>query len=110
MILPVVHFLSYIFEYIPLIKLSLLSLCIVFPKWKFYSFRKNSIVIPSLQRDSGGPLMCQLPGQDNWTLFGITSLGVTLLGIQCGAVGSPGVYTRVVNYIDWIQNILNWND
>ena len=42
--------------------------------------------------------MCQLPGQENWKLFGITSWGY-----QCGAVGSPGV----INYIDWIQDILN---
>ena len=46
--------------------------------------------------------MCQIPGQDNWKLFGITSWSH-----QCGAVDSPGVYTRVINYIDWIQNILD---
>ena len=46
--------------------------------------------------------MCQLPGQDNWKLFGITSWGN-----QCAAVGSPGVYTRVINYLDWIQNIMD---
>ena len=49
--------------------------------------------------------MCQIPGQDNWKLFGIFSYLE-----QCGAVGSPAVFTRVVNYIDWIQNILNQND
>ena len=42
----------------------------------------------SLQGDSGGLLVCQFPGQDNWKLFGITSWGY-----QCGAVGSLGVYT-----------------
>ena len=56
----------------------------------------------SLQGDSEGPLMCQLPGQDNWKLFGISSIGR-----QCAAVGSPAIYTRVINYIDWIQNILD---
>ena len=55
-----------------------------------------------LQGDSGGPFMCQLPGQNTWKLFGITSWGN-----QCGAVGSPGVYTRVISYLDWIQNILD---
>ena len=52
--------------------------------------------------DSGGPLMCQLPGQDNWNLFGISSIGR-----QCAAVGSPAIYTPVKKYIDWIQNILD---
>ena len=65
---------------------------------------KNMHIL-SLQGDSGGPLMCQLPGQDNWKLFGISSWSR-----QCAAVGSPGVYTRVVNYLDWIQNILDQED
>ena len=64
-----------------------------------------TLVLSSLQGDSGGPLMCQIPGQDNWKLFGITSWA-----IQCGAVHSPTVYTRVVKYIDWIQNILEQED
>ena len=29
----------------------------------------------SLQGDYGGPLMCRLPGQENWKLFGIASWG-----------------------------------
>ena len=64
-----------------------------------------TLVLSSLQGDSGGPLMCQIPGQDNWKLFRITSWA-----IQCGAVCSPTVYTRVVKYIDWIQNILEQKD
>ena len=49
--------------------------------------------------------MCQLPGQENWKLFGITSWGK-----QCGLPGYPGVYTRVVNYRDWLQNTLREAD
>ena len=45
--------------------------------------------------------MCQILGQDNWKLFVISSFGM----VQCGAVDNPGVFTRVINYIDWIQNI-----
>ena len=60
-----------------------------------------TFVLSSLQGDSGGPLMCQIPGQDNWKLFGISSFGM----VQCGAAGNPSVFTRVINYIDWIQNI-----
>ena len=40
--------------------------------------------------DSGGPLVC------NGKLTGITSFGN-----GCGNV--PGVYTRVSNYVEWIQ-------
>ena len=48
--------------------------------------------------------MCQLPGEDKWILFGITSWG-----LQCGAVGEPAAYVRVINYFNWIQNILDQN-
>ena len=48
--------------------------------------------------------MCRLPGQENWKLFGITAAG------WCGAIGSPAVYTRVVNYLDWIQNVTSQKD
>ena len=44
--------------------------------------------------------MCQLPGQENWKLFGIASLSY-----ECASIGGPGIYTRVVNYLDWINNI-----
>ena len=54
----------------------------------------------SLQGDVGGPLMCHLPMQDNWKLFGIA-----LYARECGAVGNPAVFTQVINYINWIQNI-----
>ena len=46
--------------------------------------------------------MCRLPGEENWKLFGITSWGY-----GCADAGSPGVYTRVVHYIDWVQDILD---
>ena len=46
--------------------------------------------------------MCRLPGQENWKMFGIVSWG-----LRCDAARSPAVYTRVVNYLEWIQNILN---
>ena len=48
----------------------------------------HRLVTSSLQADSEGLLKCQLPGQENWKLFGIASWG-----IQCAAVESPGVYT-----------------
>ncbi|KAF7494464.1 Serine protease nudel [Sarcoptes scabiei] len=51
--------------------------------------------------DSGGPMMCQ---NDNgkWILLGITSNGD-----GCGRASRPGVYTKVSNYIQWINLIMS---
>ncbi|NXK15698.1 TRY1 protein, partial [Herpetotheres cachinnans] len=49
--------------------------------------------------DSGGPLSC------NGTLQGIVSWGLQ----TCALPGRPGVYTRVCNYVGWIQNIMSHN-
>ncbi|XP_045309989.1 coagulation factor XI isoform X1 [Leopardus geoffroyi] len=45
--------------------------------------------------DSGGPLSCK--HNDVWHLVGITSWGE-----GCGQRERPGVYTNVVEYVDWI--------
>merc|ERR1712033_9274 len=50
----------------------------------------------SCQGDSGGPLSCNTN-----TLAGVTSFGIV------GCAGAPGVYTRVSNYLDWINNNIN---
>ncbi|CAH1773497.1 unnamed protein product, partial [Owenia fusiformis] len=47
--------------------------------------------------DSGGPLMCRVT--DKWYQHGIVSWGPSF---SCGE--QSGVYTKVANYIDWINN------
>ncbi|XP_030017472.1 hepatocyte growth factor activator isoform X3 [Sphaeramia orbicularis] len=51
------------------------------------------------QGDSGGPLACAR--NDVSFLYGIISWGE-----GCGHTKKPGVYTRVVNYIDWIHSVI----
>lgn len=51
----------------------------------------------SCDGDSGGPLM-RPAYMKRWYLEGIVSFGN-----RCGLEGWPGVYTRVADYVDWIQ-------
>ncbi|MCP4021238.1 MAG: serine protease [Desulfobacteraceae bacterium] len=54
--------------------------------------------IDSCQGDSGGPMVVRNASDDGWLLAGITSFGD-----GCAQAGSPGVYAKVMNYTDWIE-------
>ncbi|XP_041034706.1 serine protease 52-like [Carcharodon carcharias] len=50
------------------------------------------------QGDSGGPLMCECMDSEAWIQIGIVSWGN-----GCGESHSPGVYTLLSNYIEWLE-------
>ncbi|KAF2901355.1 hypothetical protein ILUMI_04830 [Ignelater luminosus] len=54
------------------------------------------------QGDSGGPL--QVYSEDVYCMY--TIVGITSFGKTCGVANIPGVYTRVYNYIEWIESIV----
>jgi len=57
----------------------------------------------SCSGDSGGPLIIPKSDTDNTAML----VGIVSYGIRCGRSDSPGVYTRVTEYISWIQSIRN---
>lgn len=55
-----------------------------------------------IEYSSGGPFLIYDSNSDTWNIAGITSYGE-----GCAKPRSPGVYTRVSMYIDWIQAHMN---
>lgn len=58
----------------------------------------------SCSGDSGGPLMAldSSNGRPYWYLAGIVSFGPS----PCALEGWPGVYTRMNQFVDWVESKL----
>ncbi|XP_034193661.2 mite allergen Der f 3 isoform X1 [Osmia lignaria lignaria] len=64
--------------------------------------RRDGWTKDTCQGDSGGPL--QIIHPQNFCLFQV--LGITSFGQGCAVVDTPGVYTRVSHYLNWIEDIV----
>ena len=54
------------------------------------------------QGDSGGPLIQYYDYYEDFIQTGITSFGE-----GCATPGIPGAYARVIQFIDWIDEVIN---
>ncbi|XP_053431506.1 chymotrypsin-like elastase family member 2A [Nycticebus coucang] len=76
------------------------------PGWWGSTVKTNMVcaggdgVTSSCNGDSGGPLNCQA-ANGQWEVHGVVSFGSTL---GCNYYHKPSVFTRVSNYIDWIES------
>ncbi|CAK9827284.1 Serine proteinase stubble [Anthophora retusa] len=57
----------------------------------------------SCEGDSGGPMVIQRARDNRWILAGVISWG-----IGCAVPNQPGVYTRISEFREWINQILQF--
>lgn len=60
----------------------------------------KQLVKDTCQGDSGGPL--QIKSKPIHCMYMV--IGVTSFGKKCGVAGDPGIYTRVSQYVPWIES------
>lgn len=65
----------------------------------------SGLVKDACMGDSGSPFMCQHGGDDRYVVNGIVSFGYI-----CGNRKTPGIYTKVSSYVDWIYLIMEKYD
>lgn len=66
------------------------------PSTDLIAYYLNCFLVDACQGDSGGPLMMRV--DTRWVQLGIVSFGN-----KCGEPGYPGVYTRLSEYVEWIN-------
>lgn len=49
--------------------------------------------------DSGGPLVWVKERSELW---GVVSAG----NVKCGTKGDPGIYTSVIDHLDWLKGVI----
>ncbi|CAO1429879.1 unnamed protein product [Diamesa tonsa] len=54
----------------------------------------------SCKGDGGSPLVCPVPGNEGY----FYQAGIVAWGIGCGENNTPGAYTNVALFADWIEN------
>eukprot|EP00794_Sanderia_malayensis_P016096 gene16096-17717_t len=60
----------------------------------------------SCRGDSGGPFAVNQPDDEKETKFSFKVMGIVSHGLDCGTVNEYGYYTRVTNYLDWIDKTI----
>lgn len=58
----------------------------------------------SCQGDSGGPLVLPIFANEQFPIY---QIGIVSYGIGCARMNTPGIYTRVQFFVDWIQAKIN---
>jgi len=57
------------------------------------------------QFDSGGPMVYYNRKEDAWMLVGVVSTGY-----GCARPGFPGIYTKVSEFVPWIQSVISQSE
>uniref|UniRef100_A0A915L970 Peptidase S1 domain-containing protein n=1 Tax=Romanomermis culicivorax TaxID=13658 RepID=A0A915L970_ROMCU len=55
------------------------------------------------QGDSGGPLITEMEEEDDSSKKYFTLVGAVSFGEGCAEPNQPGIYTRISNYLDWLD-------
>lgn len=78
---------------------DLIGVCSMYLNIEVRPCHANYWIFVFIQGDSGGPLVCRRG--DHWTQVGIVSIG-----LDCGDVNFPGIYSKVSFYVDWITKTI----
>ena len=71
--------------------------------WRTETGFEGLVKIPLIQGDSGGPMSVQRQADSRFMLSGVISWG-----IGCAEKNQPGVYTRISDFREWINQILQY--